>query len=106
MDKVMKFAQFIKHYKGYIYFRDCVHIALKDENSLTAIVKELYMPVADKYHTSHQCVERDIRTLCKCAWLRGAGDLVYQVFGVHFSKAPSNKVCIEMAIYYLRQKSN
>lgn len=68
MNDVQKLIQLFGHYKGCQYFLESVQLVLQDEAVLTAITKEVYIPVAKKYHTSYHCVERNIRTLCERAW--------------------------------------
>ena len=104
MNDVQKLIQLFGHYKGCQYFLESVQLVLQDETVLTAITKEVYIPVAKKYHTSYHCVERNIRTLCERAWEKGAKEIAQQLCGVSFGEVPTNRECIEIALIYWKQQ--
>lgn len=102
MKELVTLALIFRHYKGYTYFRECIGLVRKNEASLTAVIKELYLPVALKNHTSCSCVERDIRTFCKIVWEHG-GRAIAAGHGYRApERVPANRVCIEMAAAVLR----
>lgn len=96
MKELVTLALVFKHYKGYTYFWECIGLVRENEAALTAVIKELYLPVALKNNTSCSCVERDIRTFCKIVWEHG-GRAIAAGYGLSAPKqVPANHVCIEM----------
>lgn len=104
MKELVKLKPLLKHYKGYVYFRECIRLAQQDELALTAIIKELYIPIAVKHNTSYLCVERDIRTLCKVAWANGGREAASLRGYWTTERVPANKKCIEMVLGVLEEE--
>lgn len=98
MKELIRLAPLLKNYKGYTYFRECIWLAQKNEIALTAVIKEIYLPVAIKYHTSYFCVERDIRTLCKYVWANGGREAADLRGYLTSERAPANKKCIQLVL--------
>lgn len=98
MKELVMLAPLLKHYKGYEYFRECVRLVRENQMTLTAVTKELYLPVARKFHTSSTCVERDIRTLCSYVWKHGGREVACRHGFPDQERAPMNKICIAMAV--------
>lgn len=98
MKELVMLAPLLKHYKGYEYFMECVRLVRENQMALTAVTKELYLPVASKFHTSSTCVERDIRTLCSYAWKHGGREVACRYGFPDQERAPMNKICIAMAV--------
>jgi len=59
------------HIKGYLYLREAIELVIKDINLLSAVTKELYPAVAEKFHTTASKVERAIRHAIDVTWERG-----------------------------------
>ena len=104
MGELVRLVPFLKSYKGYAYFGECICLAQKNELLLTAIMKGLYLPVAIKYNTSSSCVERDIRTVCSIVWANGGKEAVGLWGYLNFERVPANKRCIEMILNILREE--
>ena len=62
-----------RHYCGYDYLEDAVALAAEDPERLHSIQKEIYYPIAKKYHTNIHNVEKDIRTV-RDIMIRNGGD--------------------------------
>ena len=60
-----------RSYTGFYYVIYAVQLSIEDGDKLQLISKWLYPEVAKKYHTSVQCVERNIRTLVALIWNKG-----------------------------------
>lgn len=56
---------------GYIYLNDAINMAVEDYSRMAAIWQNLYVPIAQKYHTSATCVERCIRGAIATAFATG-----------------------------------
>ena len=87
------------HVKGYQYLRDAILMILNDQQLLTAITKDLYPKIAEKYNTTPSRVERAIRHAIELAWDRGNVDLMTEYFGytINFERGkPTNAEFIAM----------
>jgi len=72
---------------------------LNDQQLLTAITKDLYPKIAEKYNTTPSRVERAIRHAIELAWDRGNVDLMTEYFGytINFERGkPTNAEFIAM----------
>ena len=69
------------HIKGYTYLRDAIVLAVKDQNIINFITKELYPTVARAHGTTSSRVERAIRHAIEVAWDRGDVDVLNAYFG-------------------------
>lgn len=101
MDEFSKLAQILKHYKGYDYFMASIYIVMKNEDTLKAVIKEIYIPVAEQYHTTYRCVERDIRTVRDCIWEHIGKDETGKSRRSGRDK-PSNRELIEMGVEHFK----
>ena len=87
------------HIKGYQYLRDSIMMAVYDMDILNSITKQLYPPIAEKFHTTSSRVERAIRHAIEVAWGRGKMDTIDALFGytVHAGKGkPTNSEFIAL----------
>lgn len=55
-------------YRGFCQSAYAVMLAAEDMERLLQVTKLLYGEVAKEFHTSFQCVERNIRTVAAVAW--------------------------------------
>ena len=93
------------HIKGYQYLREAIMMAIKDNDVINQITKQLYPDIAGKYHTTPSRVERAIRHAIEVAWGRGQADTVENIFGYTVSAAkgkPTNSEFIAMIADKLR----
>lgn len=98
LDALLKYAGFRRRYKGYHYFLTCLELAVEHEERLSAVTKEIYMPVANQHHTDYRCVERDIRTVCEHAWKHGGKEVFEEKFQRKWDKIPSGLNFIELML--------
>ena len=93
------------HIKGYQYLREAIMMAIKDNDVINQITKQLYPDIAGKYHTTPSRVERAIRHAIEVAWGRGQADTVENIFGYTVSAnrgKPTNSEFIAMIADKLR----
>lgn len=93
------------HIKGYMYLRDAISMVVNDIELLSAVTKELYPSIAEKYNTTASRVERAIRHAIEVAWNRGEIDTINELFGhtIGNSKGkPTNSEFIAMVADKLR----
>ena len=55
-------------YKGFFHASYATLLATENLERLLLVTKWLYPEVAKKYHTTPECVERNIRTVAAVAW--------------------------------------
>ncbi|RKD27868.1 two-component system, response regulator, stage 0 sporulation protein A [Caminicella sporogenes DSM 14501] len=93
------------HIKGYLYLREAIGMVVQNIEYLSAVTKELYPSIAQKFNTTPSRVERAIRHAIEVAWSRGKIDTINKLFGytVHNGKGkPTNSEFIAMVADKLR----
>jgi two-component system response regulator (stage 0 sporulation protein A) len=93
------------HIKGYLYLREAIGMVVENIEYLSAVTKELYPNIAQKFNTTPSRVERAIRHAIEVAWSRGKMDTINRLFGytVHNGKGkPTNSEFIAMIADKLR----
>lgn len=70
-----------RHYCGYSYLEEAVSLAAEDPDRLQSIQKEIYYPIAKKYHTTIRNVEKDIRTVRDIFMHNGGDKLLVEMTG-------------------------
>jgi len=93
------------HIKGYLYLREAIGMVVENMEYLSAVTKELYPNIAEKFNTTPSRVERAIRHAIEVAWSRGKIDTINRLFGytVHNGKGkPTNSEFIAMVADKLR----
>lgn len=93
------------HIKGYFYLREAIFLVIENVELLSAVTKELYPAIAEKFHTTPSRVERAIRHAIEVAWNRGCVDTINNLFGytIHSEKGkPTNSEFIAMVADKLR----
>jgi len=97
-----------KSYSGYDYILYAFELIEQDENVLTGITKILYIEIAREFHTSHTCVERNIRKVIEVIWKNQQSNhaLLLKIFGSHFMESkPSNKEFLELLYAYIQSNN-
>ncbi|MBU3113874.1 sporulation transcription factor Spo0A [Clostridium lacusfryxellense] len=93
------------HIKGYMYLRESINEVLNDNELLSAVTKELYPLIGEKFNTTASKVERGIRHAIEVAWSRGQVDTIDKIFGYSSKNKngkPSNSEFIAMVTDKLR----
>lgn len=93
------------HIKGYLYLREAITMVIGNLELLSAITKELYPNIADKFNTTSSRVERAIRHAIEVAWNRGEVETINNLFGYTLNtpkKKPTNSEFIAMVADKLR----
>jgi two-component system response regulator (stage 0 sporulation protein A) len=96
------------HIKGYKFIREAIDLVIKDMEILSAVTKELYPAIAQKYNTTPSRVERAMRHAIEVAWSRGQMDTINQVFGYTIRNdkdKPTNSEFIALIADKLRLKN-
>lgn len=96
------------HIKGYMYLRDAILLVADNMKLLSAVTKELYPSIAEKYNTTPSRVERAIRHAIEVAWSRGKVETVNELFGYTINTGkgkPTNSEFIAMLADKLRMEN-
>ncbi len=93
-----------KTYSGYDYILHGLVLILDDENKLNCVTKSLYIDISKEYHTSHSCVERNIRKVIEVIWNKPENIYwIAKIFGERYSSTkPSNKAFLELLYEYVK----
>lgn len=93
-----------EHYSGYKFCIRAVEIALEHPETLDSITKCIYPEIADLYHTSRKCVERNLRTMIEKIWKSGGREFFCGPDS-NDQKRPSNSRFIEMLVQILNSET-
>lgn len=96
----------LHHYCGYSYFEDAVFLVIEEPERLQSIQKEIYLPIASKYHTNVANVEKNIRTVRDVMMKNGGDEVLAELTGCEFwnNKKPYPKELIEIFAEYFTQQ--
>ncbi len=75
VDEKLQELGITKNYKGYYQLKLAVQLALEDDFRLHSVLKEIYIPVAEKCGCPYYTIERNIRTISLNIWKRNAEKL-------------------------------
>lgn len=93
------------NYAGFNYMAYAVSLCMQEPDRLLLVTKWLYPDIARRYHTSPECVERNIRTICKISWERNPG-FVCEMAQHPLAGKPSNTELIAILTTYLSAESD
>lgn len=89
-----------RNYKGYKRLIYAIYLVLENENRLEAVVKEVYMPVAEKYHCSWRAVERCLRESINRIWITNY-DKLCEVANSQLTKTPTPAEMLDILAVYM-----
>lgn len=69
------------NFKGHLYLREAIVLAVGDTTLITEVTKRLYPRIAEKYATTCERVERAMRFAIETAWNRGDIEFLHDLFG-------------------------
>jgi two-component system response regulator (stage 0 sporulation protein A) len=93
------------HVKGYTFVREAISMVVNDVELLSAVTKELYPLLGEKFNTTGSRVERAIRHSIEVAWNRGQIETINKIFGYSSRNgkgSPTNSEFIAMVADKLR----
>lgn len=67
--------------KGYTYIKDSISMVYNGEVQMGEITKGLYPIIAEKYHSSIACIEKDIRHAIEVGFNRANTEYIEEIFG-------------------------
>lgn len=87
---------------GYDYVVYGLLLMLDNQDCITYITKSLYIDIADHYHTTWKCVEKNIRTVVGMIWSLSDSPLIRIIFKhADCSNRPTNKVFFRYMYEYI-----
>ena len=90
-------------YRGYHYLALAISLILQDEANLLQVTKNLYPKIAEAFHTTPKCVERNLRTVVSVCWERGNRELLQEIAGYQLQFKPTTGEFIDMLAGNLKQ---
>lgn len=90
-----------RHYKGYPRMAYAIYLVMEDESRLEAMMKEVYMPVAEKYTCSWESVERSMRSLRDMIW-KNYREQLCAMTGFELTEPPQESYLLEIFATYIK----
>ena len=106
---ILQEAGILPHIKGYSYLREAIMEVINNVELLSAVTKELYPNIAQKFNTTSSRVERAIRHSIEISWNRGQLENINNIqgFNVNFDKGkPTNSEFIALISDKFRLRQN
>ena len=88
---------------GFWYAAYAIEVVRCEPDSIQTITKGLYEKIAREFHTTGDCVARNLRTLIMACWEHSDHELLDWITGVHLERMPTNKEFIDIMAAYLRK---
>ncbi len=92
-----------RNYKSYNRLIYAIYLVLENENRLEAVVKEVYMPVAEKFNCSWGAVERCLRESISRVWINNYEELC-EIAGNRLKMPPTPAEMLDIFAMYLIQE--
>lgn len=89
-----------RNYKGYNRLMYALYLVSENESRLEAVVKEVYMPVAEKCHCTWGAVERCLRETIYRVWIANYNELC-EISAVKLSRPPTPAELLDIISSYL-----
>jgi two-component system response regulator (stage 0 sporulation protein A) len=97
------------YFKGYLYLKDAIYMAVLDENMYAPVTKDLYEKIAERYQTTSPVVEAAIRYAIRKTWKLGNHEKLHELFGafshLNDKKVPTNALFITRVAEEIRVDS-
>lgn len=102
MEQLFQQCRFSKRYQGYYAFRECLSIALENEETLLYMTG-IYVEAGQRCHAPWQHVERNIRTMLNYSWKNGGKEVLEMLSGGVLYQKPTVSEVIEILTCYLKE---
>lgn len=89
-----------RNHKGYNRLKYAIYLVSKNESRLEAVVKEVYMPVAERYHCTWGAVERCLRETIYRVWGTNY-NVLCEIAAVKLNKPPTPAELLDIITSYL-----
>ena len=92
-----------KNYKGHREVAYGIQLLLEDEDRLCAVVKEIYIPVAEYFHVEWNAVERNLRTAIFRVW-RMRRQRLLEIAGYEMTAPPTASEFLDILLSYVQRR--
>lgn len=93
-----------RSYTGYDYVVHGLLLIIEDRQRLDCITKSLYLDITSHFHTSWNCVEKNMRTIVTSVWESHNTELLELIFNKsNRDKKPTNKEFLKYMYDYVMQ---
>ncbi len=103
IERHLRYLGIARHFKGFSRFAYAVHLVIQNESRLEAVVKEVYMPVAEFFGCSWTAVERSVRVVCAHVWCDRC-DKIFEETGIKFQRYPIPSELLDVVAMYIKDK--
>lgn len=90
-----------RRYRGFDQVAYGLELSINDISRLEHITKDLYPDIAKRFHTSRECVERNIRTLEDNIWEYGNRKLLQKISPMSLESKPTSTIFFKILTEYL-----
>ena len=102
IERLLYKAGVLRTYTGYNYFVEAVRIVSENPTQHLRTCKEVYVPIAHKYHADPRTVERNLRTV-RDVFIKNNGKEILREIGYELWRdVPHVRELIEIFSAYLR----
>lgn len=91
-------------YKGYHFLVMVLELTLEDDDRLLYVTKNLYPTVAHHYHTTIECVDRNLLTVVRNCWNSDQRNLLQNIASYPLKSCPTVTEFIDILHWHLRKK--
>ncbi len=88
-------------YVGFDYVIYGIDMTVTNPSLTTYVCKGLYVEIAAHFHTTINCVERNIRTIVDVIWNHGNRNLLEKIFCRELTAKPKNAAFIDALAQYV-----
>ena len=92
-----------KNYKGHREIAYAIQLLLEDEDRLCAVVKEIYIPVAEYFHVEWNALERNLRTAIFRVW-RMRRQRLFEIAGYEMTVPPTGSEFLDILLSYVQRR--
>ncbi len=100
---LLRYIGMPSHVHGYQYLVTAIEMAYYDPSLIHKVTKDLYPPLARKFHTTISGVERSIRQAIILTWTEQNADKLYMIFRSLSDVRPICSEFIAVMVNYLRE---
>lgn len=90
--------------QGFHLLETAIDLAVEDENCLLNVIERLYPRVAERHHSTVNCVQKNMRMAIISGWKNGGGRQLEKLIGIHYDTRPVTKDFIDLLADYLRRR--
>ncbi len=90
-------------YKGYHFLVMALELTLEDDDRLLYVTKNLYPTIAHHYHTTIECIDRNLRTVIRKCWNSQQRGLLQSIASYPLTSCPTVTQFIDILHWHLKK---